>query len=89
MRARRPSRKGEPSAGDPLTLPAGTPDWISPQLVEQTLRVWQPYSRQLLTVADAIEMILNVGRLSNALSRGDRHEAVRGVSPGEQPGTGT
>jgi hypothetical protein len=49
-------------------VPAGTPDWITAELIEQTIRVWQPYYKEMLTTEDAIGMILNVGRLFQALS---------------------
>jgi hypothetical protein len=51
-------------------LPAGTPDWITPELVEKTIRVWQPYYQAILTPEEAVTMILNVGRLYEALSSG-------------------
>lgn len=54
----------------PLTiqLPAGTPHWITQELVEQTLHTWQPYYSLPLTIEDAIDMIRNAGRLFDALS---------------------
>jgi hypothetical protein len=52
----------------PGILPAGTPGWITPELVEQTIRVWQPYYQAVLTPEDAITMILNTGRLFEAFS---------------------
>jgi hypothetical protein len=51
-------------------LPAGTPDWITSELVEQTIRVWQPYYGPVVTPEDAVTMILNVGRLFDVLSSG-------------------
>jgi hypothetical protein len=51
-------------------VPAGTPDWITPELVEATIRVWQPYYEALLTPEDAVTMILNVGRLYLVFSSG-------------------
>jgi hypothetical protein len=54
----------------PSIVPAGTPDWITPELVEATIRVWQPYYEALLTPEDAVTMILNVGRLYLVLSSG-------------------
>jgi hypothetical protein len=51
-------------------VPAGTPDWITAELVEATIRVWQPYYRAILTPEEAVTMILNVGRLYQVLSSG-------------------
>lgn len=56
-----------PRAG---TLPPGTPAWVSRELLEETLRVWQPYYRQKLTLDDAITICSSVGRLFGLLSRG-------------------
>ena len=54
----------------PSIVPAGTPDWITAELIEQTIRVWQPYYGTLLTPEEAVTMILNVGRLYQVLSLG-------------------
>ena len=51
-------------------VPAGTPDWITAELVEATIRVWQPYYQAIVTPEEAVTMILNVGRLYEALSSG-------------------
>ena len=51
-------------------VPAGTPDWITADLIEQTIRVWQPYYQATLTPEEAVTMIVNVGRLYGALSSG-------------------
>ena len=51
-------------------VPAGAPDWITPELVEATSRVWQPYYKEVLTPEEAVTMISNVGRLYQALSSG-------------------
>ena len=52
----------------PSIVPAGTPDWITAELIEQTIRAWQPYYGTLLTHEEAVTMILNVGRLYAVLS---------------------
>ena len=54
----------------PGIVPAGTPDWITADLIEATIRVWQPYCDDLLSPEEAVTMILNVGRLYQALSSG-------------------
>jgi hypothetical protein len=51
-------------------VPAGSPDWITPELIEATIRVWQPYYEEVLTPEEAVTMILTVGRLFDALSPG-------------------
>ena len=44
-----------------------SPEWITDDLLRETLETWQPYYRERLTVEDAKEMLLNVGRLSDAI----------------------
>ncbi len=51
-------------------VPAGSPDWITAELIEQTIRVWQPYYQAVLTPEEAVTMIQSVGRLYQALSSG-------------------
>ncbi len=51
-------------------IPAGTPDWITAELIEKTIRVWQPYYQAVITPEEAVTMIQNVGRLYEALSSG-------------------
>lgn len=58
----------KPEKAARLVVPAGTPDWITPELVETTVRTWQPFYKTLLTTDDAIEIIRNAGLLFNALS---------------------
>jgi hypothetical protein len=54
----------------PGIVPAGTPDWITAELIEQTIRVWQPFYGEVVTPEEAVTMILNVGRLYEVLSSG-------------------
>ena len=54
----------------PGIVPAGAPDWITAELIEQTIRVWQPHYQAIVTPEEAVTMILNVGRLYQALSSG-------------------
>ncbi len=48
-------------------VPPGAPSWVTPELIADTLRVWQPYYPTPLTTDDAFEMIMNVGRLFDVL----------------------
>ena len=50
----------------PVAVPAGAPPWVTPELVADTLRVWQPYYGNL-TSEDALGIILNVGNLFDVL----------------------
>lgn len=60
----------KPQPGKPSMVPAGAPSWITGELIQQTLRVWQPYYATPLTLDDALAMLLNVGRLCGELSKG-------------------
>ena len=51
-------------------VPAGAPDWITAELVDLTIRVWQPFYEDVVTPEEAVTMILNVGRLYGVLSSG-------------------
>ena len=52
---------------DPVGVPPGLPAWVTRELVALTLKVWQPRSRTRLSTADAVNMLLNVGRLIAAM----------------------
>jgi hypothetical protein len=52
-----------------IAVPPGTPAWIDLSLTDRTIAVWQPYYSSPLTVDDAVEMLLTVGNLFNALRK--------------------
>ena len=62
------NREGGPAA----ILPAGTPEWITAELIEQTILVWQPYYEAVISPEEAVTMIQSVGRLYQALSSGSQ-----------------
>lgn len=72
-------------AAPTCVVPAGAPAWITAELLEKTLVVWQPYYDKTLTAEDALGMILDVASLFNVLSEGDRREAVSRIGAGQQP----
>ncbi len=43
------------------------PAWINDQLVAETKAAWEPIYGRKLTESEAIEILLNVGRLLDAL----------------------
>ena len=45
----------------------GLPAWISSELIEDTIRVWQPYYEHRLTIDDAIQILIGVDRLLEVL----------------------
>ena len=52
-------------------VPAGAPAWITDELMEDTRKTWQPYYAELLTDTDLLEILLDVGRLFDALEVSD------------------
>ena len=56
----------EPRRVQPTTESA--PAWVTQELIEQTIRVFQPIYGPL-TTADAIEIIYNAGRLIEIVQR--------------------
>lgn len=62
-------KKASPAAcANPV--PPGAPNWVTPKLVEQTIRVWQPYYSDPLTPETALAIIQSVGRMIEVLSEG-------------------
>jgi hypothetical protein len=51
-----------------LAVPAGAPRWVTPELLADTLRVWQPYYGNL-TPQDALSIIMDVANLFDVLRR--------------------
>lgn len=51
-------------------VPAGAPDWITAELIERTIAVWQPYYADVISPEEAVTIIIDVGRLFDALSAG-------------------
>jgi len=60
-------------------VPPGAPKWITGDEIEDTLRVWQRYYRELLTAHDALEILINVHNLLDVMypKVGEGKEAVR------------
>lgn len=48
-------------------VPDAAPDWITPKLIQQTKRVWQPYYSDPLTDDEVVAMIVGVGCLIDRL----------------------
>jgi hypothetical protein len=50
-----------------FAVPAGAPSWITSELIEKTISVWQRFYRHRLTAAEAVEMLISVGNLFGVL----------------------
>lgn len=67
---------GHPPNGERvLSRIHGLPDWITPELIVETLAVWQPHYDKQLTDDDAIEILLGVATLLGDVD----DETVRGA----------
>ncbi len=60
--------------GDLSPIPAGAPEWITAELIVDTISTWQPYYDGQLTSQDALEILLGVGRLMDILEQNDAEE---------------
>lgn len=56
-----------------------TPSWVTPELIDSTIKVWQPHYAEPLTKDDALEMILNVSELFAVLRErtDDRSDGIK------------
>lgn len=46
------------------------PEWIDAKLIAETKAAWSPFYGHSLTTAEALEILLNVGRIIDALEDG-------------------
>lgn len=58
-------RKNDPDRWSGSDLP----DWISEELIQKTVEIWQPYYPDQLTRNDAIAIIKNAGGVIDCLRR--------------------
>lgn len=58
-------------------VPSGAPSWVTPELIEKTVKVWQPYYEEELIAEDALAIILGAGRVFEYFAQGLRNETVR------------
>jgi hypothetical protein len=83
---KRVDRSNPVEAPRPLTkVPVGAPSWITPELIENTIRVWQPFYSDQLIPEDALAIIKGVAGIVEVMSSGADHETVRSPSTGQQP----
>lgn len=69
MKQRRSKATARDSEERPcVTLPPGTPDWVTVALVEQTLEVWQPRYATPLSTEDAIGILVGASRLFRTIA---------------------
>jgi hypothetical protein len=69
MHANGRQRDDAASAESLPAIPAGTPAWVTPELVRHTQKVWEPFYKGAVSVEDAVTILLSVGRLFRVLGR--------------------
>jgi hypothetical protein len=52
----------------PTRVPAGAPEWVTPELIERTIHIFQHKYNEPLTPENALEMILNTVHLFDWLA---------------------
>lgn len=67
------AKNQRPSALE-AAVPVGSPAWITPELIRETIRVWQPYYSASVTPEDAVTILMCVGELLPVLAGGLGHE---------------
>lgn len=67
-----------------VQVPAGAPTWITAELIEHTLQIWQPFYEEQLIPEQAMEIIMGMGRMVDLLSSEVDHEAVRRTGESQQ-----
>jgi len=50
-----------------LEVLRGAPSWITPEVMEDTLKTFRPYYEEGLTPVEALEMLIRVGHLFELL----------------------
>ena len=44
------------------------PEWITPELIDETVRVWQPYYTHALSEQEAVDILCSVSRMVEILA---------------------
>ncbi len=73
-----------PQNGSTARVPIGAPSWVTVELIEQTLKVWQPFYADQLIPEDALEMIMSVDQLFSVVSRDIKNETLRSTGKSQQ-----
>jgi hypothetical protein len=58
-----------PAPKNIAAIPPGAPAWITVELIEETIRVWQPYYADTLSVSEALEILKGAERILQMLAQ--------------------
>lgn len=73
-----------PQNGSTARIPAGAPSWVTADLIERTIKIWQPFYTNPLIPEDALEMIMGVDQLFSVVSRTTNNEEICGTRKSQQ-----
>ena len=79
----KPAENGKASMR--YVVPAGAPSWVTEELIELTLKTWQPFYPNQLIEQDALEMIMGVDQMFGVLSRESSNETICSTRKSQQP----
>jgi hypothetical protein len=79
-----PRQAIRPVATEPVAVPNGAPSWVTAELIEHTLEVWQPFYANQLIPDDALEMIMGVDQLFGVMSRAIKNETLSSTGKSQQ-----
>lgn len=71
-------KRNQGTVMDQVSIPPGTSNWITDELIRNTIETWQPYSEQEVDSEAATAILINVGELldlpmEQALNNNSRH----------------
>jgi hypothetical protein len=75
--------------------PSKAPSWVRPELIDETIRTWQPLASDQLTPTDAVSILANTAELFDAVGlfapreQEREDEAVDRPGESQQPRAGT
>jgi len=87
MRKRRPNLSNAKDDSEVVPVVPGAPTWVTPELFADTLATWRHFYSGELTHEQALEILLTVGQLFDALREGNE-QAVSSPGTSFEPRTG-
>ena len=65
--ATRSTRKKSQANSTTTVVPSGAPSWVTPELLDHTIRVWQRFFESPLSIEDALEILTGTGLMIESL----------------------
>ena len=67
MRPNSPAPDSSSTQSAQVSVPPALPAWITAERIEDTIKVWQPYYKDKLTIEDAVAIMVNITALFDVL----------------------